>query len=129
MIKLLEKIVISSVLVVILIHTFTPHLYSDRITEAEHSAIHNDTDSLFDLISFSFHENNHENLDHLIVTQNDGIEKYEIEQSNSTIDILNCSLSVIEKALVNQIIQRDTNSTHKIFIVHLNTERGPPSVA
>ncbi len=126
MIKLLEKILFNSVLVVISLHTFIPHPHSDEMTEIEHIALHENSNTLFDIISISFHETNDTNLDNLLVAQYDIVKRNKVTYQNSAVAILYSAFSVIEKTTVEKITQANNDSPNKLFIVKLNGERGPP---
>ncbi len=126
MIKLFEKILFNSVLVVIVLHTFIPHPHSDKMTEKEHIAFHENSNTLFDTISIAFHESNDANLDNLIISQYDIVKTNKITYQYTSIALLHSTFSVIEKKTVKQIAQSNTNCPNKLFIVKLNGERGPP---
>jgi prenyltransferase beta subunit len=128
MIRLIKEILFHSVLVVIVLHAFIPHPHSYEMTEKEHIAFHENSNTLFETISIAFHESNDENLDNLIVAQYDIVKINKITYQYTSIAILYSPFSEIEKKTVEKITQTNTDSPNKLFIVKLNGERGPPSM-
>jgi len=120
---LIKQILFKSVLVVILLHALIPHRHYDEMSEKEHFALHQNNDSIIDLVKIFFHENNDESLDNLLFAQ------FNIkETTQSKIPILN------EKfkggiGVENEHLQKNLppyNVCHINIFVTLNGLRGPP---
>ncbi|WP_372795387.1 hypothetical protein [Lutibacter sp.] len=124
MIKIFKNILSNSALVVILLHTFIPHPHSEDMVEKEHIKLHTNSNSIYGILRFVFHENNDENLDSLVFAQYNINKKTKIDCQYSETNIPDFNTSKI----VNKKVSKNLKSTiHKLFIVKLNGVRGPPS--
>ena len=126
MLTSIKKILFNSVLAVILLHTFIPHPHSDEMTEKQHSALHENSDTLFGIITIAFHESNDKDLDNLIVAQYDRVTKNIIKHQYSPIATPYGNFSIIENKIVGKILPNYIFNPHNLFIVSLNEVRGPP---
>ncbi len=124
MIKIFRNIFFNSALVVILLHTFIPHPHSEDMVEKEHIKLHTNSNSIYGILRFVFHENNDEILDSLIFAQYNIDKKTKIDCQYSETNITYFNTSKI----VNKKVYKNLKSTiQKLFIVKLNGVRGPPS--
>lgn len=121
--KIFRNILFNTALVVILLHTIIPHPHSEDMVEKEHVKLHNNSNSLYGILRFVFHESNDENLDSLVFVQYNIDHKTKLECQYLEIykPYFNFSKTV-EKAVYTYFKSTIT----KIFIFDLNGVRGPP---
>ena len=122
--KIFRNILFNSALAVILLHTFIPHPHSEYMVEKEHIKLHSNSNSIYGILRFVFHESNDENLDTLVFTQYNIDKKTKIEWQYPAINITYFNTSKI----VNKKVYKNLKSNiNKLIIVNLNGVRGPPS--
>jgi len=126
MIKIFEKILFNSVLVLILLHTIIPHPHSDELTEEKHFELHQKSNSLIGIIKLAFHESNDNNLDNLIFAQYDSAKKIGSKYKYPKISLFNNTQSIVEKRETEKIVKSNTNNFKRLLFVKLNGLRGPP---
>lgn len=121
--KFFRNILFNAALAVILLHTIIPHPHSGDMAEKEHIELHDNSDSLYGILRFVFHENNDENLDSLVFAQYNIDNKTKIKWQCPEINITHFQTSKI----VNKTVYKNLKSNlNKLFIVTLNGVRGPP---
>lgn len=126
MIEIIKKLLFKSVVVVLLLHACIPHKHRDEMSEKAHIKIHQDNDSLIDILKIVFHEGDDEYLDNLFFAKNN----YDVSPqffSNQHPDkkgspaIKNCIKGV-------QLHRKPDNCIYSnIFIVKINGLRAPPT--
>jgi hypothetical protein len=121
--KIFRNILFNTALAVILLHTIIPHPHSEEMVKKEHIKLHHNSNSIYGILRFVFHENNDENLDSLVFAQYNIENKTKIECQYQEINIAHFNSSKI----VNKTVYKDLKSNiNKLFIVKLNGVRGPP---
>jgi hypothetical protein len=126
MVESIKKLLFKSVVVVLLLHAFIPHQHRDEMSEKAHLKLHQDNDSLIDILKIVFHEGADEYLDNLFFTENN----YKVSaqyfsnqhpNKNGSLAIKNCIEGV-------QLYRNSDNCIYSnIFIVKLNGLRAPPA--
>jgi len=122
-----KNILFSSVLIVILLHTFIPHPHSDEMTIGEHTILHNNSNTLFDIISIAFHESDN-NLDNFIFSQYDNVKEIDYKQSFHQNFIFENNTSISGKVTAEKVVKEDSNNFDRLFFVKQNRLRGPPQL-
>jgi quinol monooxygenase YgiN len=124
MLKIFRNILFNSALAVILLHTFIAHPHSEDMVEKEHIKLHNNSNSIYGILRFVFHESNDENLDTLVFADYSIEKKTKIDYQYSAINATYFNTSKIVNKKVYKNLKSNSN---KLFIVNLNGVRGPPS--
>ena len=129
MIKVLNKIFFNTAVIVILLHASIAHLHANEMTEKEHSAMHNNANTLIGIISLGFHESNDENLDNLVTVHYDTSEVKSINFPQfATISHL-VTFSHVEQRVSKSIVVTNVEISNSLLIVKPYEVRGPPQVA
>jgi hypothetical protein len=122
--KIFKNILFYSALAVILLHTFIPHPHSEDMVEKEHIKLHNNSNSIYGILRFVFHESNDENIDNLVFADYNIENKTNVDYTSPEIDLKYLS---VPKTVKKTVCINSKSNIHKLFIVNLNDVRGPPS--
>lgn len=129
MIKIVNKIFFNTAVIVILLHASIAHLHANEMTEKQHSAMHNNANTLIGIISLGFHESNDENLDNVVTVHYDTSEVKSINPPQfATISHLR-TFSHVEQSISKSIVVTNVEISNCLFIVKPYEVRGPPQVA
>ena len=118
---ILRKILIYTVLVVLLLHTFIPHLHSGEMTDKEHIELHNNSNTLYGFLSIVFHECNDESLDNLKSVDFDIV----LKTKNKYLYPRAAIKTNIQSA-IKIIANCNSYILNKLIFDKLNDVRGPP---
>ncbi len=125
MTEIIKRLLFKSVVVILLLHACIPHKHRGEMTETAHLKLHQDNDSLIDILKIVFHEGDDEYLDNLFFEKNkfDTSTQYFNNQSQKNITedvkILRNNIQLFGKS--------DSWTCSNIFIVKLNGLRAPPT--
>jgi len=126
MTEIIKKLLFKSVVVILLLHACIPHKHRGEMTETAHIKLHQDNDSLIDVLKIVFHEGDDEHLDNLFFANNnfDTSAQHFSKKPHRKVtqDVENGEDSI-------QLSRISSNCTYlNIFIVKLNGLRAPPII-
>lgn len=125
MIVLIKKIVFSSILIVILLHTFIPHNQTNKKNSSSKFIYIYDNESIIDLFRFVFHEDRNGNLDNL--SSDNSVSDYSFIDLNVNFFLNKCFyLTLVDNVTPKIQLYTESNIYSEYLIVDNNYLRGPP---
>lgn len=126
MIRFLKYILLYPVLILIVLHTFIPHAFSNALTADNHLNIHKDNKNILGLFDLIFHEKHDKNLHDL----NTRPSKYKIVSIEVNHQVLLICVQVVSNSHINlpycSTFSDPPELKNELLIAHRNGKRGPP---
>ena len=122
----IRNILFINVVVILLLHSLTPHRHYEEMTYVEHEKVHENANSIIDYLGLAFHQDVNLSLEHLTIEKTNYFKEIDFKKINS---LINFAISEIEVAHTQRTSHLRTSPEKLLirFILQANGLRAPPN--